>query len=412
MKKNSPLAKVNAIKRTNAGNNAVNEIHTQDVEQPISTTPSIDLNNKNNNNKTTEKKKSKDIKSSSPLSKVSVGKKKKSEESPTPQMDNSVTSADIVDIYKEPSKDLKKIEKREYAQEENVTKEDSSKGKPVNVKSKSPLSKIKKQKKENDTLTEPNIAEPDVSPSTFAAKNSSKPVDNVLPDSNFDKYEQELEAEDLMNSIKEEKAEHRRIIFKRFVAITLVLGCVYLIFLIYGACNTKYVYSEFGDIVPQKMTLEEIEAVESFNEFSAKYLQARVIYEKALTLDYRVAAGIEDPIVVAPEYEELLEDINQLSIQIQALEVSSTYVQLKTMLENWVQTDVAVYCQRMSEAISQNNAQYAEQAIQYRNIMYNDFSLITENLVIIGQSLGCVDLENIVNWSPESFVQENIGAIS
>lgn len=389
MKKNSPLSKVNAIKKSQElqlSYGEDNNLNTEESVEQTTTDSELDIED------------------------VSVDNPAETDFSMTKQNDRPEKKRnDNSPLNKLRKNNISSIEKKETENKktnnDELNKTNNNKIKQNKKKSASLLEKINKT--ENIEKSEPSN-KPSFDPNvqkTVADK-------DTIPESiDYDVYEEELLAEDLLKSRKEEKYENNRRIIRKITAFLLILGCVYLIFLIYGACNTKYVYSDTGEIVAQKMTFKEIEAVENFNEFSAQYLRARVIYEKALTLDYRVAAGVEDPIVVAPEYEELLNDINDLSISLQALEVSSTYVQLKTMLENWVQTDVAVYCQRMSEAISQNNSQYAEQALQYRNIMYNDFSLITENLVIIGQSLGCIDLENIVNWSPESYVQENIGGI-
>lgn len=225
-------------------------------------------------------------------------------------------------------------------------------------------------------------------------------------------YDGQINLEEIVTA-KREKRRDIQIKWVRHIATVLIIaGCVYLLFLIYGVFNTTYIYDDNGNIVPQKMSVESIRELDEYKKFEVQYLQARIIYEKVLTLDYRIAAGVEESMVVAPEYESVLDDVEALSIQLQALEVPAKYSQLKVMLSAWVQTDVAVYCQRMSEAISQNNAQYAQQALEYRQIMYNDFSLITENLVIIGETVDGADLETIVNWSPESYVRENIGAIN
>ena len=225
-------------------------------------------------------------------------------------------------------------------------------------------------------------------------------------------YDEQINLEEIVTTKREKQREIRNKWVRRITTVLIIAGCVYLLFLIYGALNTVYIYDDDGNIVPQKMSVKSIRELDEYKDFEMQYLQARIIYEKVLTLDYRIAAGVEESMVVAPEYESVLDDVEALSIQLQALEVPAKYSQLKNMLSVWVQTDVAVYCQRMSEAISQNNAQYAQQALEYRQIMYNDFSLITENLVIIGETVDGADLETIVNWSPEGYVRDNIGAIN
>lgn len=240
---------------------------------------------------------------------------------------------------------------------------------------------------------------------------ATETVEEDTPSNSEVQNEDVIDVSYMLQQDKMEKAEKRSAILKKVLAVLLIFGCVYMLFLIYGVFNTNYIYNENGEIVPQKMTVKQIREMEHFDEIATQYRIGRILYEKVLTLDYRVAAGIEDAKLVAPEYESILEDVESLSIQIQALEVPAKYSQVKNMLATWIQTDVAVYCQRMSQAISQDNAEYAQQAMQYRTIMYNDFSLITENIVVIGQTIDGVDITDIIEWSPDKFVRDNLGAI-
>lgn len=227
----------------------------------------------------------------------------------------------------------------------------------------------------------------------------------------FKKFEEELDLNEKMQARRTARMEKRHAVARKSIMVILILGCVYLIFLIYGAINTQYIYAESGAVVAQRMTVEKIRNLNEFNNIAKEYRQARSLYESVLTLDYRVAAGEEDPLLVAPEYEKLLETVEKLVIQIQGDEIEAEYTQINTMLQEWVGTDVAVYCQRMSQAISQNNAEYANQAIQYRQVIYDTFSVITENISKIGDEIEGADISDIKKWSPESYVQENIGAI-
>jgi len=260
---------------------------------------------------------------------------------------------------------------------------------------------------------------PKKAPVFSAVTSKERPLDKVVDsDDTYPSTEEKnevnedvLDVEYMVNQDKEEKREKRNALLKRIVAIMLIIGCAYMIFLIYGVFNTTYIYNDKGEIVPQKMTVKQIREMEQYTEITTQYRIARMLYEKVLTLDYRIAAGVEDPKLIAPEYESILEDVESLAIEIQAMEVPAKYSQVKNMLSTWIQTDVAVYCQRMSQAISQDNAEYAQQAMQYRTVMYDDFSLITENIVIIGQTVESVDIKDIIEWSPDKYVRENLGAI-
>lgn len=284
-------------------------------------------------------------------------------------------------------------------------------------KKKSALDKVQKFVPEESAVEEINAPfEPETTEvSEFSAP---EPVQNgglnnnhtdmdVMPERT--KYEFDDEANDILAARKQQRKENRKRIMSRIASVFLVLACIYIIFLIYGTFVTEYTYDENGNIVPQFMSVDEIRELEEFNDFAIQYRQARVIYEEVLRLDYRIGAGIEDPLVIAPEYEKMLESIEQLAIDVQATTVSSKYTQTHSMLLQWVQTDIAVYCQRMSQAISQNNAEYAAQALEYKSIVYNDFSLITGNITTLGQTVNGADISDITSWSPEKYVRENIG---
>lgn len=227
-------------------------------------------------------------------------------------------------------------------------------------------------------------------------------------DINYAAYEAEVDTQDMIQRRRERISSERRIVFERAGVIAMALACVYLLFLIFGALKTEYVYKD-GKLVAQRMTYEELQALDDFRDIQNEYLQARRLYENILQLDYRIAAGIEDPLRIAPEYETILEQVDQLVIQIKALEIKDArYNQLRIMLETWVGTDAAVYCQKMSAAISRNDAKAASDALILRNAMYNDFTIISENIVVLGSDVHGADTADIKNWSPEKYINDNI----
>lgn len=231
------------------------------------------------------------------------------------------------------------------------------------------------------------------------------------PDIDYNLYEAELEQDEFDRAVRTERAERRGLLFNRIGMTMLIVGCVYLLFLIYGALNTEYVYNDQGKLVPQVMSVEQIRAREDFEKVQSEYLQARRIYEVVLELDYRIAAGVEDPLLIAPEYEEALNMVNDLALQCQALSVSDRYTQLHAMIKSWVTNDIAIYCQNMSKAITQNNSVAAGHALEAKAAVYNDFSIITANLTKLGETVDGVNLGDITEWSPEKYINESIGGI-
>lgn len=229
--------------------------------------------------------------------------------------------------------------------------------------------------------------------------------------------------QDELRMIEQEKAEQLnelrrqkiRYYTERGFQVLLIVLCVYLVFLIYGVLNTNYVYdSKRGDVVPEVVPVEQIREKAEFEVVSSQYLQARTLYEEVLKLDYRLGmAGStgEDPLLIAPEYEKILEKISKLSVQMAAKTVPAQYTQPYNMLLSWVQNDIALYCQYISRAISQNSVVDMNQALTYKDTMYNNFMRITEIIATLGSKVNNIDIAIIYNWSPESFIQQYSGGI-
>lgn len=194
----------------------------------------------------------------------------------------------------------------------------------------------------------------------------------------------------------------------RIINFILIAGCIYLLVLIFGAAVTKYQYNSDGKAVPEKMSVDDIRQKHNFDTILTQYEYCRSLYEKTLLLDYRVAQGQEDTLEIAPEYEALLDDVQNLSVKTDAISVDTKYDQVKSMMGNWIKNDIAVYLQNISAAISENNTEKANNALQDKDRVYDDFSLITQNIVALGSSISGADLTDIKSWTPEDYVDQEI----
>lgn len=194
----------------------------------------------------------------------------------------------------------------------------------------------------------------------------------------------------------------------RIINFILIAGCIYLLVLIFGAAVTKYQYNSDGKAVPEKMSVDDIRQKHNFDTILTQYEYCRSLYEKTLLLDYRVAQGQEDTLEIAPEYEALLDDVQNLSVKTDAISVDTKYDQVKSMMVNWIKNDIAVYLQNISAAISENNTEKANNALQDKDRVYDDFSLITQNIVALGSPISGADLTDIKSWTPEDYVDQEI----
>ena len=204
----------------------------------------------------------------------------------------------------------------------------------------------------------------------------------------------------------------RKKIFRRISMVLLTAACSYLVVLIYGSFITEFYYDDKGEVAPVIMSVSDISDKNEYNSIVGMYLQTRSLYETLLTLDYRMAAGTEDSMSIAPEYEATLDTVSALTTQIDAAVINSKYTQIKNMLLTWVQTHAAAYCQYMSAAITQNDSNAANEAIAARQVLNDNFQLITQNIVTLGGDIKGYDLTDIENWSPDGFVQQTIEGMS
>lgn len=220
----------------------------------------------------------------------------------------------------------------------------------------------------------------------------------------------EEEQEDILltKALDEEKARIRTEKLMNFFHAVLILACIYVVFLIYGILVTTYEYNSNGVAEPQRIHREDIAAKKDYENVYYYYEGCRGLYESTLLLDYRLGAGVEDPLAIAPEYESLLDTVETLSIKTDALSVKTGYSQVKSMMLSWIQNDIAVYLQNMSAAISQNDAETANNALQDKDRVYNDFMLITQNMAVLGENIRGVDLTSIKHWTPETYINEEI----
>lgn len=253
---------------------------------------------------------------------------------------------------------------------------------------------------------EPIIFNPPKKKALFS-KNENETV-RELEKVNFEVDEEMLEIEALKMQREENRREQKAKTISKAVNIFFVAACIYIIFLIYGVCMTNYHYNENGQIEPQVMSVKDIKEKKEFDIILAQYERCRVLYEEVLMLDYRLGQGIEDPMSLAPQYEALLDKVQDLSIKTDALDTPTQYDQVKSMMLSWIQNDMAIYLQKISSAISQNNSEDASLAIAYKSSMYDNFSLITSNIVVMGDKINGTDMTEVRKWSPETYVNNTI----
>lgn len=217
-------------------------------------------------------------------------------------------------------------------------------------------------------------------------------------------------APSLDESAREENAGKCAKFIELTTQILVAIACGYFIFLTYGVIMTNYSYNAAGTIEPAVMNVGDIRSKREFDVVVGQYENCRKLYEKILILDYRVSQGIEDPMTLAPEYNALLDDkrnvndVSDLTGKIKGMDIPAKYSSIQGMMLAWVSTDVAEYLQFINDGLVMSDQGILSEALNRRTVIYDDFSIITQNLVAIGEPMNGVDLTDMKKWSPESYV--------
>jgi hypothetical protein len=249
-----------------------------------------------------------------------------------------------------------------------------------------------------------------------AVMNKTDGVDFSLPSAtsgkspqrnNASQYQEILDVEAEMDTVRKQKRKRFKGRFVRVFQKVCILFCVYMLFLISGVAVTQYTYNPLtGELTAQRMSVEELNDQGEFRRLHAFYIRARNLYEDVLALDYRLANNPDRALLIASEYEFLLDDVSRLVVDINASSFSPKYNQLYRQLLQWVQTDVAVYIQNVSMAVANNDEERAMNAMFAREVVYNNFLMITENLETFGRGIKGVELGDIYEWSPERYLAD------
>lgn len=217
-------------------------------------------------------------------------------------------------------------------------------------------------------------------------------------------YDNQLEKHYTANLTKEIAKEKHKNLVNNLKKIGILVVCLYLVFLIYGIFITEYIYDENGNSVPLEMSFNDMKKLDEFKLLVEKYDEMKELYKKVLEFDVKVLKNTDNAMIYSTDYEGLLEDVAKLSIQTDAISVATEYAQIKSMVLTWIKTDIAVYLQNMSAAISENSIQRLSNATEDRTRMKNDFIVISQNLVAIGNKVKGFDTSDISEWSVDEYI--------
>ena len=221
-----------------------------------------------------------------------------------------------------------------------------------------------------------------------------------------DDFERDYDEIDLIEARQYERNKLKRSIASRAGKAVLVLLISYTVFLTYGIAITDYIYDERGNVVPLVMSVDDIERKREFEDFSAYYYSIRELYEKILLLDDILAEADDstDYVSLSSEYEQLLDTVSYIVIQLEAYSPASAYRQTYEMMTELIKTDIAVYLQNISAALAKNDSDKWQKAVIDRENVLVKFSKVTGNLLSIGETVKGVSTADISGWNARDII--------
>lgn len=237
-----------------------------------------------------------------------------------------------------------------------------------------------------------------------------KEQNKELKQNREDEYEKMLDERPAQFERSFKKKEKKSKIIKKAITIGLIVLSAYLAFLIYGIATTNYGYNSNNEVVPIRVTYNEIKELKAYQTITTQYFACRQLYEQVLKLDcrYSIASSYEDLVQIASDYWKTLDLMETLDVQINGLDLPSEYDNVKQQLHLWIVEYIKVYCEAMSYSITNNSQDDLSLALEREPLVYNGFSIITANIASMGANIS--GAESIVNdidsWSPDKFIQE------
>lgn len=224
-------------------------------------------------------------------------------------------------------------------------------------------------------------------------------------DFSYEKFEAELDAETTQKDNRSEMAAETKKHMAVWAQVLIIILSIYTCFLIYGLFLTNYVYDTNGNVTPEVMTVNDLQALNDYKSIQTFYLRTRNLYEDTLKLDYQLSQHPEESLMVSMGYTKLLETVDKLAVDISAAQFDAQYTAIYSQFKTWTTTDIALYLQYMAKAIANNDATAANNAIIARDAVYNDFALITSNIAKLATTIKGTGRLDFDTWTPDSYIE-------
>lgn len=214
-----------------------------------------------------------------------------------------------------------------------------------------------------------------------------------------------LNTESLQSARRKERRDAAKARTQKVVTVITIALCLYIAFLIYGLAQTNYVYDDAGNVVPEVLSVDDLNTLAQYKALSDYYLRVRILYEHVLDVDYHLTQDSEKATLIAMEYTDLLDEVSKLATDISASELDTAYNTILSQMYNLVYTHIAVYLQNMAGALTNNNGEQANQALQGRAVIESEFTTLTANMAMLCNATNGARNGEIYQWSPDGYME-------
>lgn len=228
--------------------------------------------------------------------------------------------------------------------------------------------------------------------------------DSIGGQESAEAYDEAIDLEEFKRMQREEKRAHTSARISHIIFVCTIILCLYLVLLIYGVFQTSYVYDDSGAVVPEILSVSDLRSLSQYESLSSYYLRTRILYEDVLSVDYELACDGSQSTLIAMDYTELLDEVEKLTTDLSAADLDTGYSTILSQMSTLVSTHIAVYLQNMSDALTNNNADSANQALVGREVIESEFTQLTANMAAICNATNGAKNGDIYSWSPTEFI--------
>lgn len=195
--------------------------------------------------------------------------------------------------------------------------------------------------------------------------------------------------------------QHRK---DKVIKVILIILSLYLAFLIVGLSVTNFYVKEQKQQAIY-INYAYIKDKDDFDDYKKQIKKIRELYVDITILDIKTANEEITYAKAAQNYSSLLEELDKLIPKIQAMDVEDANELIRTKMSTSLQENVGHYLIYMSDGLLSENNDTVTTAIQYRELMFEDYDNIMKLMSDMANNLHLQD-DTFFEWNLNDAVVE------